>query len=195
MGSATGRTDVSETASISTGIALRYATASFELAKEEGSLDAMERDVDALDTVLSESDDLRDLVFSPVYSRREQTNAIIAIAERMGLSDGVSNLLGLMASRRRLFLLPHLFRALRALISEERGEVTAEVTAASALTEDQRKRLVGSLTASAGKNVKMVMTVDESLVGGLVVKVGSKMIDTSVASRLSKLHNAMKEVG
>ncbi len=186
---------MSETASISTGIALRYATAVFELAKEDGSLDVVERDMDALESALADSGDFRDLISSPVYTREEQRNAIIAIAERMRLSDSISNLLGLMASRRRLFLLPHLFRALRALISEEKGEVTAEVATASALTERQRERLAETLKASVGKEVKMIMTVDESLIGGLVVKVGSKMIDTSVASRLAKLQNAMKEVG
>jgi len=191
----TGRMDVSETASISVGIAMRYATAVFELARDGGTLDALERDIDALDAILTDSDDFRDLVMSPVYSRGDQGRAVFAVAERMELSENAANLLGLMASRRRLFLLPHLFRALRALISEERGEVTAEVTASCALTDGQRERLARTLKASVGKDVKMIITVDEGLVGGIVVKVGSKMIDTSVASRLAKLQNAMKEVG
>ena len=186
---------MSETASISAGIALRYATAAFELAKEDGSLHAVEQDIDALDAVLADSIDFRNLISSPVYSRENQRNAIVTVAERMGLSGNVANLLGLMASRRRLFVLPHLLRALRSLIAEEKGEVTAEVTAATALTGKQRERLAETLKAAAGKNVKMIMTVDESLIGGLVVKMGSKMIDMSVASRLAILQNAMKEVG
>ena len=186
---------MSETASISAGIALRYATAAFELAKEGGSLDAVERDVDALEAAMTDSSDFRDLVSSPVYTREEQGCAIIAVAERMALSEDVKNLLGLMASRRRLFLLPHLFRALRALVSEEKGQVTAEVAAAAPLTDGQKDRLGETLKSSVGKDIKMIVSVDESLIGGLVVKVGSKMIDTSVASRLAKLQNAMKEVG
>ena len=186
---------MSETASISVGIALRYATAAFELAKEDGSLDSVKRDIDVLDAALADSSDLRDLVSSPVYSRKEQERAIVAVAKGMGLSRDVENLLGLMASRRRLFLLPYLFRALRTLISEEKGELAAEVAAANALTDGQKERLAGALKDSVGKDVRMTVTVDESLIGGLVVKVGSKMIDTSVASRLAKLQNAMKEVG
>jgi len=186
---------VPETASISAGIALRYATAAFELAKESDSLGAVERDMDALEIALANSRDLRDLVSSPVYTREQQKDAIIAIAERMGLSTDISNTLGLMASRRRLFLLSQTVEALRALISEEKGEVTAEVATAGALTEKQKERLAGTLKASVGKDVKIIVTVDESLIGGLVVKVGSKMIDTSVAARLAKLRNAMKEVG
>ncbi len=186
---------MSETASISTGIAARYATAIFELAKEDKSLDAVEKDVDALDAAMADSEDFRNLISSPVYSRGDQQAAITAIATKMGLSGNLTNLMGLMASKRRLFVLPQLIRALRDMIADAKGEVSADVVAAKELTKAQQDKLAKSLKASVGKDVKINMAVDESLIGGLVVKVGSKMIDTSIRSKLSNLQNTMKEVG
>jgi F-type H+-transporting ATPase subunit delta len=186
---------VSESASISTGIAARYATAVFELSKEGGDLDALARDVDALEAAMSESADLRDLIRSPIYSREQQSGAVAALAAKMGLSDTMANTLKLMAGKRRLFILTQLLDVLRAKIAEEKGEVTAEVQAAHALTEEQQSELAKTLKASVGKDVKMKLSVDESLIGGLIVKVGSKMIDTSIRSKLAALQNTMKEVG
>jgi len=186
---------VAETASISTGIAARYATAIFELAQEEKSLSAIETDIDTLDAALAESAELGDLIASPVYSRAEQGAAITAVAAGLGLSENTTNLLRLMASKRRLFVLPQMLRRLHGLIAEEKGEVTADVTAAKALTKAQADKLAKALKASIGKDIKINLAVDESLIGGLVVKVGSRMIDTSIASRLANLQNAMKEVG
>jgi len=188
-----GRVDVSEPASISTGIANRYATAIFSLAQEEKGLAALESVVDGLDAALKESLDLRNLISSPIYSREEQGAGIMAIAAKMGLSQTMTNVLGLMASKRRLFVLPQLVTALRERISIEKGEVTAEVTSAKALTKTQSAKLAKTLSAQAGKDVKIIATVDESLIGGLVVKVGSKMIDTSIAAKLKALQNSMKE--
>jgi F-type H+-transporting ATPase subunit delta len=190
-----GRVDVSEPASISTGIAARYATAIFELAKEDKALPALESDVDALDAALHDSHDFRELIASPVYSREEQAAAVTAIARTAGLSQIVTNTLALMAGNRRLFVLPQLVRELRARIAADKGEVTAEVTAAKALTKAQEDKLAKTLKASVGKDVKISMAVDESLIGGLVVKVGSRMIDTSIRSKLAALQNSMKEVG
>lgn len=190
-----GRVHVSETASISTGIAGRYATAIFELAKDSGALDALESDLTALDETLGASADLRDLILSPVYSRAEQGAAIAAIAAKMGLSDILKNTMGLMATKRRLFVLPQLVSELRARLAEEKGEVTAEVTSAKALTASQADALAATLKASVGKDVKLRTAVDETLIGGLIVKVGSRMIDTSVRSKLAGLQNTMKEVG
>ena len=189
------RVDVSETASISTGIAGRYAAAMFELARDEGAMPRLEADVDTLDAALNESADLRRLISSPLYSREETGRAIDAVAAATGLSPSFRNLLALMAQNRRLFVLPQLVTRLRAMIAEAKGEVTAEVTSAKALTRAQSERLAGVLSAGAGKDVKIVATVDESLIGGLVVKIGSKMIDTSIRSRLMALQNTMKEVG
>jgi len=186
---------VSESASISTGIASRYATAVFELARDGNALDTLERDIETLEASLSDSADFRDLVHSPVYSREQQGNAIGAIAPKMGLSDMLANTLLLMASKRRLFVLPQLLAGLRARIADAKGEVTADVRSATALTADQEKALAEALKSSVGKDVKMNVTVDESLIGGLVVKVGSKMIDTSIRSKLAALQNTMKEVG
>ncbi len=186
---------MSEPASISTGIAARYATAVFELAKEGGALATLEADTDTLDAALNESGDFRDLIQSPVYSREAQGAAVATIAERAGLSGIVTNTLGLMAAKRRLFVLPQLVAALKKLIAEEKGEVEAEVTSAQPLTDDQRARLADTIKARVGKDIKLNTSVDETLIGGLVVKVGSRMIDTSIRSKLAALQNTMKEVG
>ena len=186
---------MSESASISSGIAARYATALFELAKESKAIKSLEGDVDALETALDGSADLSALISSPVYSRGDQANAIAAIANKMGLSDLSAHTLALMASKRRLFVLPQLIATLRDKISEEKGEVTAEVTAATKLTAAQAKNLAATLKERVGKDVKLKTAVDESLIGGLVVKLGSTMIDTSIKAKLAALQNAMKEVG
>jgi F-type H+-transporting ATPase subunit delta len=186
---------VSEPASISLGIASRYASALFELAKDDKALKALEADTSALSETLAASADLREVIASPMISREDQSNAISAIAAKMGLSDLVSNTLKLMAHKRRLFVLPQLLSALADMIATEKGEVTAEVTAARALSAAQSKKLAETLKARVGKTVKLKTTVDESLIGGLVVKLGSTMIDTSVKAKLAALQNAMKEVG
>ncbi|MEL7113364.1 MAG: F0F1 ATP synthase subunit delta [Pseudomonadota bacterium] len=186
---------MSETAGISTGIAARYATAVFDLAKEGKAIKALESDVATLESAIAESADLRTLLTSPLYSREEQSGAITAVAKKMKLSDTTSNVLALLASKRRLFVLPQLLAVLQDMLSDERGEVTAEVTTAKALTKAQADKLAKTLKAQVGKSVTIKETVDESIIGGLIVKVGSKMIDTSIASKLNALQNTMKEVG
>jgi len=186
---------VSEPASISAGIAERYATAIFEIAKENNDLAGLESGVNDLAAALDESAELRDLMLSPIYSRADQEAAITAVARKMGVAEVLRKSLGLMAQKRRLFVVPQLIAALRALIAEERGEVTADVISAKPLTKAQTEKLSKTLAASVGQTVNVNATVDESLIGGLVVKVGSKMIDTSIRSRLDSLQNAMKEVG
>nr|WP_251134214.1 F0F1 ATP synthase subunit delta [Falsiruegeria litorea] len=190
-----GRVDVSEPASISVGIAARYATAIFEIAKENNNLDGLETGVKDLAAALSDSAELRQLVNSPLVSRAEQEAAISAVAGKMGLDPVLSNALALMAQKRRLFVVPQLLNALRDQLAEARGEVTADVASAKALTKAQTEKLSKTLSERVGKTVTINATVDESLVGGLVVKVGSKMIDTSIRSKLNSLQNAMKEVG
>lgn len=185
---------MSEPASISTGIAARYATAVFELAKESDALSSLEQDVDGLDAALSESAEFRDLITSPVYSRDQQAAAVTAIASKMGASEIVANTLSLMASKRRLFVLPQLVDELRDRIAEEKGEVAAEVISPKALTKGQEEKLAKMLADKVGKTVKINAAVDESLIGGLVVKVGSTMIDTSIRSKLAALQTTMKEV-
>lgn len=186
---------MSESASTASGIAGRYALAVFDLVREAKSVKALEADVTALEGALNESAEFRALISSPVYSRDEQAAAVAAIAEKMKLSGILANTLGLMASNRRLFVLPQLLATLRAMIAEEKGEVTADVTAAADLSKAQATKLAATLKASVGKDVKLNIAVDESLIGGLIVKVGSKMIDTSIRSKLASLQNSMKEVG
>ena len=186
---------VSESASISTGIAQRYATAVFDLAREDKALAALESDTDALEAALDISADLRGVIHSPLLSRAEQGAVMGAVAARMGLSPTMTNTLALMAQKRRLFVLPQLIAQLRALIAHEKGEVTAEVTSATALTPAQAADLAATIKARVGKDVKLKTAVDETLIAGLVVKVGSTMIDTSIRAKLASLQNAMKEVG
>ena len=186
---------MSEPASISSGIAARYASAMFELARETGDFSVLQNDVDALGAALAASPELRVAIASPVYSREDQAQAIAALAEKMGLSPLVANTLGLMAAKRRLFVLPQLVQALRLRLAAHRGEVTADVTTAKPLTKTQAAALEQTLRQSAGQTVKLNIAVDETLIGGLVVKMGSKMIDTSIRSKLAALQNAMKEVG
>lgn len=186
---------LSEPASISSGIAARYATAVFQLAKEDTNLDSLEADVAALEGALSGSADLRALVTSPLYSRDEMGAAISAVAKEMKLNAVMANTLALMATKRRLFVLPSLLAALRAQIADEKGEITVEVTSAKAMTKAQSEKLAKTLKGQVGKDVVIHATVDESLIGGLIVKVGSKMIDTSIRSKLNALQNTMKEVG
>ncbi len=186
---------MSSSASLTSGVAGRYATALFEIARDGKVLDKVEADIGAVEAALAESADFRDVIASPVYSREDQGKAVLALAAKMGLGSEVANTLGLMAQNRRLFVLPGLIAQVKALIADHRGEVTAEVTSARPLSDAQVAELAGTLKKNVGKDVSLKVTVDEGLIGGLVVKVGSRMIDTSVRSRLAALQNAMKEVG
>ena len=186
---------MAEPASISQGIAVRYATALFDLAKEAGALPAIEADTATLGDALAVSPELGDAIASAVVTRAEQGAVVAALADKAGLNALTANTLKLMAEKRRLFVLPQLLRALAALIAEEKGEITAEVTAATALSAEQTERLADTLKAKVGKTVKINTTIDETLIGGLIVKVGSIQIDTSIKSKLASLQNAMKEVG
>jgi F-type H+-transporting ATPase subunit delta len=186
---------VANSGSLTSGVAARYATAVFELAREGGSIEKVEADLGAIEAALAESPDLREMISSPVFSRQDTVNAVRAIADRMGLGIEATNTLALMASNRRLFILPAVIARVKAMIAADRGEVSAEVSAAKPLTEAQAADLREKLSASVGKDVELKVTVDESLIGGLVVRIGSRMIDTSIRSKLAKLQNVMKEVG
>ena len=186
---------MAEPASISQGIAARYATALFELAKEAGALPALEADCAALSDAVTVSPELQDTLGSPVVSRFDHAGIMAALSDKLALSNLTRNTLSLMADKRRLFVLPQMLREVQTLLATEKGEVTAEVTAATKLTAAQSKALAAALKASVGKTVKLNTTVDETLIGGLIVKLGSTMIDTSVKSKLASLQNAMKEVG
>lgn len=181
--------------SMSHSIAGRYAQAVFDIVNAEGQIDSLARETDELAAALDDSAELRELIGSPKYSRVQQASAIRAIAGKMGLSDVMSNTLQLMAQNRRLFVLPQLIARLRELIATARGEVTAEVTSAAALSDAQQQRLKDILAEKSGKKVKLNTRVDEALIGGMIVKLGSQMIDSSVRSKLASLQNVMKEVG
>ena len=190
-----GRVNLSDPASISSGIAARYARALFDLAKDKNILDALEVNLQDLGSALEQSDDLRKVINSPILSRAEQGAAILEVAKKLKFAIVMQNTLALMASKRRLFVLPLMVRQLNGLIAAEKNEVNADVVSSKALTKTQSARLAKVIASSVDKIVKINVTVDESLVGGLTVKVGSKMIDTSIRSKLNSLHNAMKEVG
>ncbi len=186
---------MSSSTSLTAGAAGRYATALFELAQDAGSLDQTETDLQAVSTALADSPDLADLIQNPIYSRDQQGTAMSAIADKMGLGDLTKNVIGLMASKRRLFAVRQMISIFEALLAEHRGEVTAEVTAAQKLSAAQTKALTKEIKDATGRDVKLNVEIDESIIGGLIVRVGSKMIDSSIRSKLTNLQNAMKEVG
>ncbi|MBC6436642.1 MAG: F0F1 ATP synthase subunit delta [Rhodobacteraceae bacterium] len=186
---------MSDSASISTGIAARYASAVFALAVEANAIDTLEGDVAALEQAVSDSADLRDLIRSPIYARTETKAAIGAVANAMDLAEMTASTLKLMAGKRRLFVLPALLRTLRERIAAHKGEMHASVISAQALTRAQSDTLAAALKASLGKDVILNATVDKGLIGGLVVQIGSRMLDNSIRTKLNALQNTMKEVG
>lgn len=176
------------------GIAERYAQAVFDIAREVDDLGTLQRDVDALGAAVRESGDLREMLASPVLSRDQQEGAIGAVAEKLGVSETLRSTLRLMARKRRLFVVPAMVRRLEDMLAEARGEVRALVRSAKPLSDDQRERLEQALRGEAGRDVRLDVEVDEALIGGLVVRLGSQMIDTSVRAKLAALQNTMKEV-
>jgi F-type H+-transporting ATPase subunit delta len=145
--------------------------------------------------MLDESEDLRRFIASPVFSSEDQLKAIVALSAKAGISGYFANFLKVVAKHRRLFALPGMIRAFRIIAAEQRGEITAEVTSAHALTQAQEDELKAALKSVTGKNVTAAITVDPSILGGLIVKVGSRQIDTSLRTKLSTLKLALKEVG
>ena len=178
-----------------TGLAGRYATALFELADADKQLDDVAGDLQQLGSMIDVSDDLARLIKSPVMSRDDQVNAMGAIAEAAGFADLTKNFVGVVADNRRLFVIPNIIKAYQALLAASRGEATAEVTSAAKLSADQLKALEAALKKSIGTKVQIEQHVDESLLGGLVVRVGSKMIDSSLKTQLQKMRLAMKGIG
>ncbi|HEX7969397.1 MAG TPA: F0F1 ATP synthase subunit delta [Stellaceae bacterium] len=176
------------------GLAERYGVALFDLADERKELDAVARDLQALRALLRDSADLRRLIRSPVLSRADQGKAIIAIAQQAGLSSLTRNFLGLLAQNRRLFALPDVIESFLNRLAERRGEVTAQVLSAQDLSPAQRAAIDEQLRKAIGRKVAIDVQVDPSLLGGLVVKVGSRMIDGSLKSKLHRLQLAMKGV-
>lgn len=179
---------------ITGGVAGRYASALFELAEEANQVRQVETDLKSLQGLLDESADMKRMVRSPVFSSDEQGRAIAAVAEKAGLSSLVVNFLKVLARNRRLFAVNDMIRTFLALAARQRGEVTAEVSSAHALNAEQLASLKETLRASAGKDVQLITKVDSTLLGGLIVKMGSRMIDSSLRTKLTTLKTAMKEV-
>jgi F-type H+-transporting ATPase subunit delta len=177
------------------GVAGRYATALFELGLEEEALETIEADLARFNQALDAVDDLQRLVKSPVFSAEEQARALTAVLDELKVEGLTKNFLLLVAKNRRLFAAPDMIRAFRALLAAHRGETSATVTAAAKLTDTQVTALKQALQAALGKDVMLDQRVDPSLIGGLMVKVGSRMIDTSLRTKLISLKHAMKEVG
>ena len=180
---------------IVSGLAGRYARALFDLANESKALEKVEADLNTLNSMLGESADMRSFVDSPIYGRNEQTSAVMAVTKAAKLGDIATKFLGVLAANRRLNILSSVIVGFAQFMSKHRGEVTAEVVSANALTDAQLKELKKELMASVGHDVTIDAVVDESLLGGLVVKVGSLMVDSSLKTKLDNLAIAMKGVG
>jgi F-type H+-transporting ATPase subunit delta len=174
------------------GIALRYATAVFELAAEERAIDALGADLAALKALLAESADLNRLVRSPMFSRDEQAKGMELVLEKAGAGALARKLVLLLARKRRLFALAGVIGAFETLLAKHRGEVAAEITSARAMSPEETSELKRVLKDKLGREPRLSTQVDPSLLGGLKVKLGSRMIDTSLRTKLDGLRAAMK---
>ena len=179
-------------AGIKASLAGRYASALFDLASEAGTVTAVESDLDNLEAALHESAELRALIKNPEISREQIGKVMTGLGQKIGLSDLTKNFLGVLAENRRVAELPAMIRAFHMIAAAQRGEVTAEVASAHALTDEQIATLETKLRAREGRTVKLKTRVDPALLGGLVVTVGSKRIDGSIRTRLNSLAQAMK---
>jgi F-type H+-transporting ATPase subunit delta len=172
----------------------RYATALFDLAREQNALDQVAADLGGFDKLIEESEDLARLVRSPVFTSEEQTKAVAAVLAKAGIGGIAANFIKLVASNRRLFAIRDMIRGYRALLARHRGEVAARVTVAEPLNETRMAELKDTLkSVSGGKDVALDVTVDPSIIGGLIVKLGSRMVDTSLRTKLNAIKFAMKE--
>lgn len=173
-------------------VAKRYATALLDLAEEKGQLDSLYPDVNALVQMIADSDDFNAFLANPLLLRAAQVRAVLAVADKCGFQPLMKNFLGLVAQNRRLSDLPDIARALQSDMAARQGEVTADVVSARELSAAQNDKIRDTLSKSLGATVKLNTIVDPDIMGGLIVKVGSKLIDNSVRTRLDRLHRAMK---
>ena len=179
--------------SIVSGVAGRYATALFDLARESGTIDAVRADLDRFDGLLAASADLNRLVRSPVFSAAEQLQALSAVLDRAGIGGLAAKFLKLVAANRRLFAIRDMVKAFRELVADHKGEATAEVTVAEQLKDEHVGALRAALKAVSGKDVDLAIRIDPAVIGGLVVKLGSRMVDSSLRTKLNAIRHAMKE--
>ncbi|HVX76346.1 MAG TPA: F0F1 ATP synthase subunit delta [Bradyrhizobium sp.] len=177
------------------GVSGRYATALFELARDEKSVDAVKADLDRFDAMLAESAELKRLVRSPVFSADVQLKALAAVLDRAGIAGIAANFLKVLTTNRRLFAVDGVIRAFRTLVAKFRGEATADVTVAEQLNDKNLDALKAALKSVTGKDVALNVKVDPSIIGGLVVKLGSQMVDSSLRTKLNSIKHAMKEAG
>ena len=185
---------MAESPSVS-GVSGRYATALFELARDEKSIDAVRADLDKFDAMLADSAELKRLVRSPVFSSDTQARALSAVLDKAGISGISANFLKVLTANRRLFAVDQVIRAFRALVAKFKGEATADVTVAEKLSDKNLDALKAALKSVTGKDVALNVNVDPSIIGGLVVKLGSRMIDSSLRTKLNSIKHAMKEAG
>ena len=177
------------------GVSGRYATALFELARDEKSVDAVKADLDRFEAILADSADLKRLVLSPVFSADAQLKALAAVLDKAGITGIAANFLKVLTANRRLFAVGDVIRAFRTLVAKFRGEATADVTVAEQLNDKNLDALKAALKSVTGKDVALNVKVDPSIIGGLVVKLGSRMVDSSLRTKLNSIKNAMKEAG
>jgi len=187
--------DVSGSEAMMAGAAGRYASALLDTAREQNQLAVVEQDIDAIGRMIDESDDMQRMVRSPVFSAEDQTKAIEAVLSKSGANSLTMNFFKLLVRNRRLFAAQDIVKAFKALAAQARGEMQAEVTSAIALDAAQLDELRATLKTSVGKDVTLDTKVDPSLLGGLVVKIGSRMIDSSLKTKIATLKTRMKEVG
>ena len=181
--------------SIVAHIAQPYANALYDLAREQGHVESIEADLVAIAGLVNESPDFARFLRSPVIAGDDKAQAMNAILARINAGTVVANFIKLVARNGRLFALPVIIAAYRELAAKARGEVSADVTSAAPLNRDQVRNLADTLKARIGKTVTLIEHVDPSLIGGLIVKVGSRMIDSSLKTKLTAMKIAMKEVG
>ncbi len=177
------------------GVSGRYATALFELARDEKSVDAVRADLDRFEAMLADSADLKRLVRSPVFSADSQSKAITAVLDKAEISGTAAKFLKVLTANRRLFAVTDVIRAFRALVARYKGEATADVTVAEALSDKNLDALKTALKTVTGKDVALNVKIDPSIIGGLVVKLGSRMVDSSLRTKLNSIKHAMKEAG
>ena len=173
----------------------RYAGSLYELADDAGKVAVIEKELHALGALIESSADLKRLVTSPAFSADDQFAAMAALVDKSKVNPLLGNFIKLVAKNRRLFALPTIITAFARIAAGKRGEMTAEVTSAQELSAAQQKELATTLKGIAGKDVSVSLTIDANLLGGLIVRLGSKQIDTSLRTKLNALKLALKEVG
>jgi len=188
------RIDVAGAQGIVSGMAGRYATALFELALEASAVDTVRSDLARFDALISESADFTRLIRSPVFSADEQTNALTAVLDKAGIAGLAAQFLKVVASNRRLFAARDMVKSFNQLVANHKGEVTAQVTLAEKPSDAHLAAIRDTLNAVTKKDVQVDVNVDPSIIGGLIVKVGSRMVDSSLRTKLNAIKHAMKEV-